>query len=117
MINDKNALQTDKIDLKSLLSDIREHQPCIKLIDYLGISEYVPKSTYEERILNVFEGVHIKDEWKHKVYPNGSIYWGELGDGKRHGIGLYLFDSHDFYYGKWDNNCMSGHGTYVFKSG
>ena len=32
----------------------------MELIDYLGISEYVPKSSYEDKIINVFEEVHIK---------------------------------------------------------
>lgn len=36
---------------------------------------------------------------------------------KKHGKGVYLFNSNDFYYGNWVDNCMNGYGTYIFVSG
>lgn len=60
----------------------------------------------------------MKSDWKHKVYPNGSIYLGDLDCmGQRHGKGIYLFDSEDLYFGDWNNNAISGHGIYIFRSG
>ena len=91
----------ESIELKALLSNLKQHQPFMQMIDYLGLGEYLPRCAYEEKILEVFAGVHIKNEWRHKVYPNGSVYWGEFEGDKREGEGLYLFDSHDFYYGQW----------------
>jgi hypothetical protein len=43
----------------------------------------------------------IKDDWIHKLYQNGSVYFGEFVGEKRQGKGIYFFDSEDFYYGDW----------------
>lgn len=50
-------------------------------------------------------------------YPNGDKYIGELQDGKKHGQGLYIWESGDVWYGEWDNDQRYGHGIYAWYSG
>lgn len=61
--------------------------------------------------------IHVKSNWQRETYENGSIYLGEMTQGRKEGKGLYLFKSSDFYFGDWTNNYMDGYGTYVFTSG
>ena len=66
----------------------------------------MPQSLYEEKIIEVLTNIHIKNNWRKEKYENGSIYLGEMTEGKKEGKGLYLFRSNDFYFGDWIGNCM-----------
>lgn len=65
----------------------------------------------------MLSNIHIKSSWRREGYENGSIYLGEMVEGRKEGKGLYLFNSSDFYFGEWAGNCMEGYGTYIFTSG
>lgn len=58
---------------------------------------------------NVFSGS------AHLTYTDGSIYEGEVIEGKRDGTGTYTWNTGEFYDGKWTDNKMNGYGTYYYK--
>ena len=51
----------------------------------------------------------------HLTYTDGSIYEGEVIEGKRDGTGTYTWRTGEFYDGKWTDNNMNGYGTYYYK--
>ena len=50
-------------------------------------------------------------------YPDGSEYYGEILDGKKHGQGKYTYANKEVYEGAWVNNLPNGHGKYTYKDG
>lgn len=50
-------------------------------------------------------------------YDDGSEYTGGYLEGKRSGMGSYIFRNDDTYVGEWDNDLMSGNGEYTFADG
>ena len=48
---------------------------------------------------------------------NGDKYVGDTADGKRHGHGVYYYDSGDKYTGNWEHGKQCGHGVYVYANG
>ena len=52
-----------------------------------------------------------------KVYEDGSVYVGDLSDGKRHGQGTHLPFEGDRYKGEWANDQKSGQGRLIYKDG
>lgn len=101
----------------------------MKLVQYLGLTEYLPQNLYEKTVLKICEEISVMPDWVYQSYPNGAIYFGQTSDSNennlsskkpamiRNGKGLYLFDSNDLYIGAWMNNSMHGQGVYIFKSG
>ena len=49
------------------------------------------------------------------VYPDGNYYEGEFRHGERSGYGFATLDN-DSYRGEWEDDRMTGFGTYDFKS-
>ena len=83
------------------------------------------------------ESLKQSDRWETRLYKNGK-YEGEIVNviiqaaalpihfynvhnvlfkEKKHGIGIYYFDSGDVYDGCWLNDAQSGHGKYIYKNG
>ena len=52
-----------------------------------------------------------------KHYPDGSDYTGDLVNGKRHGRGTMKFFNGNIYSGEWENDIISGKGTFTYKNG
>ena len=52
-----------------------------------------------------------------KVYEDGSVYVGDLTDGKRHGQGTHLPFEGDRYRGEWANDQKSGQGRLIYNDG
>jgi hypothetical protein len=52
------------------------------------------------------------------IYTNslGKIY-GQFKDDRVHGIGIYIHNSGDYYFGEFINGLENGEGTYIFKNG
>ena len=49
-------------------------------------------------------------------YDNGSTYIGEYKDGKRHGLGIYIWKENSFWIGPWENGERKGKGLYMNSS-
>ena len=50
-------------------------------------------------------------------YEDGSVYEGEIKDGKRHGRGSWTGPDGKKYEGEWKDNKRHGRGTYTFSDG
>lgn len=46
-------------------------------------------------------------------YENGNYYVGETLDGKRHGMGIYLWSNGDAWYGHWSYGERDGEGVFL----
>lgn len=52
-----------------------------------------------------------------KEYFDGSLYYGELNpNGKRNGMGIYIYNNGDVYFGSWKDNTLVD-GNYLFRNG
>ncbi len=51
-----------------------------------------------------------------KSYPNGSVYKGQVLNGKKHGIGTLTELSRAFYTGQWRNDMRNGHGHQTYEN-
>ncbi len=65
--------------------------------------------------------IYFKDySWARKAsfdtYSNGA-YLGMKQNGRRHHIGMYVFNDGDIYLGEWYNGVCQGRGFYYFASG
>ena len=52
-----------------------------------------------------------------KLFDDGSVYTGELRDGKRHGHGVMMWLDGDVYDGQWLNDRRQGRGRYTYANG
>ena len=50
-------------------------------------------------------------------FYNGDKYVGDVSNAKRHGHGVYYYDSGDKYTGNWNQGKQEGHGVYVYANG
>ena len=48
---------------------------------------------------------------------DNSEYRGTFSNGKKHGIGYYLWNDGSYYEGEWKENKLDGYGIYTFKDG
>lgn len=51
--------------------------------------------------------------WKAINYSDGSAYIGELLDGNRSGVGLFIWKNGDAWYGSWKNDTRNGRGIFM----
>ena len=66
------------------------------------------------------EGVGLLDDEPDRAetdFYNGDKYVGDVHNGKRHGHGVYYYDSGDKYTGHWNAGKQEGHGVYVYANG
>ena len=66
------------------------------------------------------EGTGLLDEEPDRAetdFYNGDKYVGDVATGKRHGHGVYYYDSGDKYTGNWNQGKQEGHGVYVYANG
>lgn len=69
----------------------------------------------ESTILSKYEGEWSKDEMHGSCvisYHDGSIYLGGLQEGRKHGMGKYIWNNQDYYEGSWRLDKMHGHGLF-----
>lgn len=52
-----------------------------------------------------------------KTYSSGSVYVGQMKNGKREGQGTMTFASGDVYIGEWKNDLKNGYGIYTWSDG
>jgi hypothetical protein len=59
------------------------------------------------------------DSWKFEIisYSDGGKYIGETKDVKRHGYGIYLWNSGEMWYGYWKDGLRNGYGIYIALDG
>jgi hypothetical protein len=50
-------------------------------------------------------------------FYNGDKFVGDVVNSRRHGHGVYYYDSGDKYTGGWEAGKQSGHGVYVYTNG
>ena len=55
---------------------------------------------------------HITD-----VYPDGSVYKGEVHGKMKHGIGTLIYPDGSYYGGEWKNDMMEGYGVLFYANG
>lgn len=91
-----------------------------KFVEFENFMEWghAPKCLLEE--LAEFARYFKNDDWaEHKAvyesYSNGA-YIGEMKNGKRSGIGMYVFNDGDMYIGDWNNGDCDGYGFYFYSS-
>ena len=66
------------------------------------------------------EGTGLLDDEPERAetdFYNGDKYVGDVQNGKRHGHGVYYYDSGDKYTGNWNMGKQEGHGVYVYANG
>ena len=66
------------------------------------------------------EGAGLLDEEPSRSetdFYNGDKYVGDVSGGKRHGHGVYYYDSGDKYTGNWNMGKQEGHGVYIYANG
>jgi hypothetical protein len=73
--------------------------------------------SFDEQKLKQGRGVYI---WMNEANEDGertelARYEGNYVDGKKHGVGKFVFPSGDVYEGEFVNNKMHGMGTYTYK--
>ena len=61
-------------------------------------------------------------KFQEEIYPDGSVYEGDLVNGERHGSGIFKFPKDNpqnrlSYEGKWKNDKMCGHGIMMYNDG
>ena len=49
------------------------------------------------------------------TYSDGSVYQGQMQDGKRSGTGSYTWKTGEFYDGGWEDDRMNGDGDYYYQ--
>ena len=49
------------------------------------------------------------------IIQYGYNYTGDLYNGKREGVGKYIYKNGDIYDGDWKNDLKNGEGTFTFK--
>jgi len=54
---------------------------------------------------------------KAQSYLDGSLYFGQLNQQIRQGVGIYYFPNKEIYGGKWKNNKFEGKGMYIYNNG
>ena len=54
---------------------------------------------------------------KTEDYKDGSRYIGQMKNGKRHGLGVYIWPSGDRYEGQFKNHIRHGQGIYLYDNG
>lgn len=52
-----------------------------------------------------------------KTYSDGSVYVGQMKDGKRDGFGTITLASGNVYTGEWKNNLKNGYGVFTWSDG
>lgn len=72
-----------------------------------------PRSLQGElsRYASYFKDYSWAENAVYENYSNGA-YIGEERNGKRHGIGMYVFNSGDLYIGEWFDGNRDGYGFY-----
>ena len=66
------------------------------------------------------EGVGLLDDEPERAetdFYNGDKFVGDVANSKRHGHGVYYYDSGDKYTGGWHEGKQCGHGVYVYANG
>jgi len=85
--------------------------------DHDGVSQVT--LTYSDG--GTYTGGQNKDGKRHGigryVYPNGDAFHGSFENGKRYGKGTYTYESGGSYSGDWSGDCMHGQGTFTYRSG
>ena len=59
-------------------------------------------------------GLEFRDE---VVFPDGTVYKGQIKDGKRHGYGIQVWPDGARYEGQWRDNVASGRGKFFHIDG
>ena len=60
------------------------------------------------------DGLEFREE---VVFPDGTVYKGQLKDGQRHGYGIQVWPDGARYEGLWRNNVASGRGRFFHTDG
>lgn len=60
------------------------------------------------------EGLEFREE---VVFPDGTVYKGQMKDGQRHGFGIQVWPDGARYEGSWRNNVASGKGRFFHTDG
>ncbi|KAL9179935.1 hypothetical protein ACHAXT_007905 [Thalassiosira profunda] len=63
------------------------------------------------------DGAPLPRGWKVVRYANGSVYKGELKDGKKHGQGKIKYSDGNVYEGKWKEGRKNGNGKFTWANG
>lgn len=51
------------------------------------------------------------------AYEDGSVYFGQLEDGVRHGSGYLSIADGSVYIGEWNSDNYNGEGIYIYPDG
>ena len=73
-------------------------------------SQYVNKTDNTYEITKLLNRIMNNPNQK---YTDGSLYKGQIKNGKRDGWGIYKFTNGDWYLGQWYNNETNGKGLYL----
>ena len=69
-----------------------------------------------KQAINTYEMTRLLNRMmnnSNQKYTDGSLYKGQLKNGKRDGWGIHKFPNGDWYLGQWNNNEMYGKGLYL----
>lgn len=84
------------------------------LIYYGRFKKGEPKDQYPSDASTLAQCPYVFKEWN---YNNGDKYVGESLNGKRHGMGLYIWESGNAWYGEWKDGKKNGKGIAMWYDG
>ena len=117
----KISIEKSRIDPKDeesirikRITELECERKCIWLLEDLDkkLVEERPAREMQELLLKLKTtgegGIEIAN-----ALPDVGTYTGAMHDGKRHGEGIMLYQNTDKYEGPWDNDKMTGMGTFT----
>ena len=88
-----------KEDIQKIL-EFYKKDPKEKLLVF-KVLRILPEESIHDLIIGMDENPNYLNEWIY-IYPDGSIFYGKLQDGKRHGNGIYILSD------KYNNIILEG---------
>lgn len=85
---------------------LKEEQ-CLGLLNYTNGFYYIGLGKIQNKVI-------IKEGFGYYHYDDGSSYFGQWKQEKKHGKGLFFYENGEVYYGDWENNNRKGTGIYFW---
>ena len=100
--------------MMNLISTLKSDLSMVKIFEVNGNIEGFESEVDLKKKLSKEPNLKFISEY---VYPNGSIYRGQMKGENRHGYGIQLWPDGAKYEGHWNDNKAEGKGTFWHAEG